>query len=71
MKITSRTRETVYVAASACQINRHRVVVADELSDGPKAIKEAFRVWRDEWGQDPQVKLSFDDDLIVFDYVGD
>lgn len=39
---------------------------------GRLAVEAAFAEWRDEWGQDPRVKLLFTaTDLPIFDYVGE
>lgn len=70
MEPPKRTRQAVYSAASQCQSERRQVMLSDFL-DGPDAVEAAFDEWRDDRGQDPNVRLLFRNGWAVFDYVDD
>lgn len=71
MEVSARTRQAVFEGAGRCQSKRRRVILHDPFG-GRLAVEAAFAEWRDEWGQDPRVKLLFTaTDLPIFDYVGE
>jgi hypothetical protein len=71
MEVSADTRKAVFEGAGRCQSKRRRVILHDSYGGRP-AVEAAFAEWRDEWGEEPQVKLLFTaTDLPIFDYVGD
>lgn len=69
MDVGAQTRQAVFAGAARCQSKRQRVILDDPLG-GRSAVEAAFQEWRDEWGKDVRVRLTFTaTDLAVFDYV--
>jgi hypothetical protein len=64
-------RQAVYAAATECQANRVRVVLAGSAG-AKRSIESAFTAWRAESGHDPAVCLTFTPEgQAVIQYVTD